>query len=537
MMRPSDTTAGFMGERDYSVPYEPLRPALVARIEELGRSRYERARWLPYQLLQFPDEFRDGLLDAFEQLLRAGQHVAASLYFFERRRRLKPQSLSLASSDEEIVELAKKHAEHCVDVGGYGLGLAYSFFHARMYARDAGVRPPKISATTTESVAFRMLCDSQWWRRQLRVTHARAVEQEAIGLGLVHRFRSLYVSDSTFGRWQQQTARNRRVLADLTAVNELGEAFSVEELASRSVANPHCRRAELMARLAGFEAYAIAKGHVAVMYTVTCPSRMHARVFATGALNSKYDGTSPAAAQDYLCGLWECIRSALHRAGIRIYGMRVAEPQHDGTPHWHILLFLLPETLAAVGDILCRYALAADSEEPGAKEHRVSIVNIDYSKGTATGYLAKYVSKNIDGEHLEKSDAGASHRAMRTRAWASVWGIRQFQQIGNPIVTIWRELRRGVDAEGSEIVHAAAQAANDGDWHGYTDAMGGPQVARKGMPIQLLKSTEARLGRYGQPTSPLVIGVTSQDGDYETRHHVWRIGRGSVGQGPLEFCQ
>ena len=47
-----------------------------------------------------------------------------------------------------------------------------------------------------------------------------------------------------------------------------------------------------------------------------------------------------------------------------------------------------------------------------------------------------------------------------------------------PIVTIWRELRRGVEAEGDDVVQAAAQAANDGDWRRYTDAMGGPKVPR-----------------------------------------------------------
>ena len=277
-----------------------------------------------------------------------------------------------------------------------------------------------------------------------------------------------------------------------------------------------------MVRLFGYEAHARASGHAAVMFTVTCPSRMHARLAGTGEANPKYDGTSPAAAQDYLCHLWECARAAVHRAGIRVYGMRIAEPQHDATPHWHILLFILPDQLDQVSAILRRYALASDPDEPGTASHRVCEVRIDYTRGTATGYLAKYVSKYVDGEHLEKMDSGAMRRAERTRAWAAVWGIRQFQQIGNPIVPIYGELRRGVDSTGG-VVQAAADAANRGDWHKYTDLMGGPLVPRREMPIQLLKSSEGRLGRYGEPVDPLVIGVTSQGADFMTRHQTWTI--------------
>lgn len=156
--------------------------------------------------------------------------------------------------------------------------------------------------------------------------------------------------------------------------------------------------------------------------------------------NPKYDRTTPKEAQQYLVSLWACIRSKLARMGIRVYGMRVCEPQLDETPHWHLMLFL-PEAYAeTVRAVIRDYALREDGDEPGAQEHRFQAVWIDWSWGTATGHIAKYISKNIDGFGLEEKDAFSV--AQRVTDWAHTWCIRQFQQIGRPPVTVWRELRR-----------------------------------------------------------------------------------------------
>ncbi|MBS1212386.1 MAG: replication protein, partial [Proteobacteria bacterium] len=144
---------------------------------------------------------------------------------------------------------------------------------------------------------------------------------------------------------------------------------------------------------------------------------------------------------------------------IQIYGIRVCEPQHDGTPHWHLLLFMEARNAETAGSVLRDYALREDGDEPGAQQHRFESVAIDWNKGTAAGYIAKYVSKNIDGFGLEDDLNGhdAKQTAPRVEARASTWGIRQFQQIGGPPVTIWRELRRLSDApEG--ILNDAFQA-------------------------------------------------------------------------------
>ena len=134
-------------------------------------------------------------------------------------------------------------------------------------------------------------------------------------------------------------------------------------------------------------------------------------------------------------------------ARIRAFGFRVAEPHHDGTPHWHLLLFLRPEEVEFATAVFRKHALKEDGYEPGAQEHRFTVTPIDEKFGSATGYIAKYISKNIDGYGMDgelddESGQPVKEMAKRVRAWASRWNIRQFQQIGGAPVTTWRELRR-----------------------------------------------------------------------------------------------
>lgn len=268
-----------------------------------------------------------------------------------------------------------------------------------------------------------------------------------------------------------------------------------------------------MVRMRGFEDMANEMGLVGMFYTLTAPSRYHATHVHSGKRNDKYCNASPRKTQKYLCNVWSRVRAKWGREGIRTFGFRVAEPHHDGTPHWHLLLFLRPEEVELATDIFHEYALQEDGNERGAAEYRFTAKLIDEEFGSATGYIAKYISKNIDGYGMDgefdhESGKPVKEMAKRVRAWASRWSIRQFQQIGGAPVSTWRELRRLGSRE--LVLHpeleAARAAADAPDWPGYINAQGGPFVTRDCLRVRLHYEYTENGNDYGD-TVAKITGV------------------------------
>jgi len=289
-----------------------------------------------------------------------------------------------------------------------------------------------------------------------------------------------------------------------------------------------------MTRIRGFEEVADLNKDCGEFYTFTCPSRMHSHN-VTGRENAKYDGSTIGESQEYLNHQWSLIRAELHRQNIRPYGFRVAEPHHDGTPHWHLLLFVPQKQRFNMRAICEKYLLQTDGDEAGAKKHRFIAVAIDPKKGTAAGYIAKYIAKNIDGAHVEKDTYGndAKASAVNIEAWASAHRIRQFQQIGGPSVTVWRELRRLRLPHDNKDVELARSAADAGDWAAYVVAMGGVSLSNASRPLRPFKENAEDIdkstgeitpkkNKLGEIMKPAIVGLLHQAVVIKTRFSNWQ---------------
>ena len=568
----------------------------------------DTARWLERSLNKLPTGIRRHVQRQWQKLRNrdlSKEQDNSGLELWQRESRREAQAnafvrdflamiqdcpLSLSAPDHEICHYAEAQAQVFCELNHNRLTTG-NIDQILKRLDKLGIT---VEAETEEGIRKRV-ADPHFWRRNIRKFITRKIE--SIGrqqLGLVHRHSQLYCTNDSVVRFLQQTARNQKTLEQVLAVNQYGQEFTLFELMEKSTANPKLRRAELMTRISGFEYIAVELGHAGEFITLTCPSRFHPRLARSGQRNPKFDGAAPDEAAQYLQQVWSRIQASLARAEIKIYGFRVAEPHHDGTPHWHGLFFMEKQHVARFRQIVARHACRENREELGLSyvltqieanalariqqakirtyatdkkqipsiatlqkkikieksvwdnppphiwrdvSARIEFKAIDWRRGTAAGYIAKYIAKNIDGItntgdsvgfDFETDGLNAKTTSIRVRAWSHVWGIRQFQQIGGAPVTVWRELRRLEYAQNNEeqnTLLSAAFAADKGDWAKFCLLMGGVNKRRKDQNLTLLKKTQEELNRYGEPRADSTLGVVEKETGFfkVTRDYQWQI--------------
>ncbi|MDD2932761.1 MAG: replication endonuclease [Methylotenera sp.] len=446
--------------------------------------------------------------------------------------------LKIKASDGEIKALALTNATRIeyalsrVSEFGRGIFISYMMHHCDFY----GVRYPKNE--DLEGIVARLICQ-KWWTKKLRIAHARKCEKLQIDAGNVCRVKDLYCSDDTLKRRTTQLKRNAELLEGIEIQNESGYKMTLAEAAAAGMANPHNRVSELLTRVKGFGELAEKYGHKCVFITLTAPSKYHAVKYnketKRAYKNKAYENFTPSDTQKYLTGQWAKCRARLAREGVRFYGLRVVEPHHDGTPHWHGSIWLKNDDdmmafKAAVTDYFLNNA-ECNPNERGAAKNRVKFNDCD--KRGAVGYMLKYILKNMraraaNGES-DEGDITSQAGAERVEAWAATWAIRQFQQVGGHSVTVWRELRRvdevALNQAGDKFIMAgldenkslknlmaawrAAQKTEEkkANYAEFVEAMGGLETKPKEALIKLNDEYIVGEGIYGRSIIHKIYGV------------------------------
>ncbi|EHJ9864197.1 replication endonuclease [Salmonella enterica] len=428
------------------------------------------------------------------------------------------------------------------------LGVLYSM--AAGIAEHFKADPPEWSRFTGKKltpeqlkIAISRMISVRFWSRHFRTFTRRWREHLYITVGDVRRQRSVICSPQWVQYWLASRKRGREIMAETDIEDEeTGETLPLLAAVDASVSNNEKRRAEMLTRVKGLEELAALdrmsqdSDYVALFFTWTAPQQYHAWL-ETGRRNRKWNGASPRETQHYFTRTFKNFSTALTRRDIHIFGMHITESHHDGTPHWHGILFVRREQEATLREVFESYANAENctSHRPGMQpaQSQLMIEPIDKRKGSPTAYITKHICRNLEGcvpgGRDKETGRPWTELARHSAAWASLWGIKQFQFTGGPPVSVWRELRKLSDQKQADSVSPVFgelyHAAGAGDWAAYTRLQGGLPTARKNLTMRTWYQAASEPDECGQYTA-IIKGVYlpgTNKAPVVTRTRKWKV--------------
>ncbi|WGO84694.1 replication endonuclease [Arsenophonus apicola] len=373
--------------------------------------------------------------------------------------------------------------------------------------------------------AVARLISRDYWLNKLKSHRTKWLESLMIAAMEVCQNKQPYASQQAIRAVKSQRLANLRYLQAMEIEDiDSGEHFDLIDKVMASISNPEIRRMELMAQMAGIEKVAMERKDIGMFVTLTCPSKYHPTKLRQRGKNNiavlnhkwKNEAFTPKDGQRYLVKVWSRIRAAFADNEVNVYGVRVVEPHHDATPHWHLLLFTDKASRAKAIEIMRQKALADDPDEKGAQQHRFACKHMN--KGGAVGYIAKYIAKNIDGYALDgdvdfETGKPLTEMAAAVTTWASTWRIPQFHFYNLPSKGVYRECRRlrsvSVADKLGEIAEQVRKAADEGDFAAYIQAQGGPCTPRNQQTLRVAYQTNDQLNAYDEEVQK-VVGIYAQ---------------------------
>ncbi len=315
-----------------------------------------------------------------------------------------------------------------------------------------------IEGSTADSVSKKSVCSKYWKSKVEKAANLARLDWEAerkIVGGPKCQQKPVYCSDVTFSRYQEKLELTRESLKKISLVSlKTSEVFTMAELAKSSAMR---RLNELYFVAKNLESIAADNAMPWLFVTFTAPAEYHPNPSHAGSRRSYKKELGLKASHDYIRCAWARIRSYLNENGLSLgykkcFGFRTAETHKDGSVHWHLQIFIRPEFMAL-------FRKACRREFPKGKQ--IKIVVGDESKGSAAGYIFKYLIKDVDSNELndslydtsksdskmdderENADLASIRHSARVKAALRSMNIRQYQLFGvGGVMTLLREINK-----------------------------------------------------------------------------------------------
>lgn len=255
-------------------------------------------------------------------------------------------------------------------------------------------------------------------------------ELHLLKIGAIGKTKAHYCSDELVAYQEKIDLEQSEFIANTEVVIVKDDQTEERKKLSDFALTDERKASELYMKAKNLEEQAVSLGYIALFTTFTCPANFHPNP-GNGA--TKWDGSSPKEASDWLSNRLVALNKDRERHGIEALGLWAKESHKDQCPHMHSLFYVHPTQSEQLKQLIFKHF--------GHSEKAVRIVEISETEAkkvgvkaaSPTSYITKYIIKSLKDKTPE---------AMKNKAVARLWRYKTYNFFGKTKSVMWRKFNR-----------------------------------------------------------------------------------------------
>ncbi|EPL07687.1 replication endonuclease [Pseudomonas sp. CF150] len=282
----------------------------------------------------------------------------------------------------------------------------------------------KTDFSIAENREFRKL------KRIIERVARRDRELHLLKIGAIGKNKTHYCSDELLA-YQERTDLEQAEFFENTEVVIVKDDETEERKKLSDIALTDERKAsELYMKAKNLEEQAISLGFIALFTTFTCPANFHPNP-GNGA--TKWDGSTPREASDWLSGRLVALNKDRERHGIEALGLWSKEAHKDQCPHMHSLFYVHPTQSSELKSLIYKHFGHSDKAVRIVEISEAEAKKAGVKAATPTSYITKYIIKSLRDK---------TNEAMKNKAVARLWKYKTYNFFGKTKSVMWRKFNK-----------------------------------------------------------------------------------------------